>query len=106
MNPIERSGGGPAEHATSPAEARLRRTALQLEGLFVQRMFAAMRETVPQDGMTAQSSAEATFSSLLDEKLAEQAPGQWSGAHSLAEALYHQLRQRIEPEPSGRPTAT
>jgi flagellar protein FlgJ len=87
------------ERAPSPAEAKLRQTALQLEGLFVQRMFAAMRETVPQDGVMAQSSAESTFSSLLDEKLAEQAPTQWTGQHSLAEALYRQLRQRIEPAP-------
>ena len=108
MNPMERlspllaplAGGqarGTAERLPSTEDVRLRRTALQLEGLFVQRMFAAMRETVPQDGMTAQSSAESTFSSLLDEKLAEQVPSQWNGTHSLAEALYRQLRQRIEP---------
>ncbi|MGH2898499.1 MAG: rod-binding protein, partial [Solirubrobacteraceae bacterium] len=61
------------------------------------RMFAAMRETVPEDGIVARSSAESTFSSLLDEKLAEKAPTQWSGQHSLAEALYRQLKARIEP---------
>ena len=97
---VERLNGGTVErpNGVSPAtEAKLRRTAVQLEGLFVQRMFAAMRETVPQDGIMAQSSAESTFSSLLDEKLAEKAPTQWSGAHSLAEALYRQLRARIEP---------
>ena len=63
----------------------------------VQRMFAAMRETVPQDGFLGQSSAEQTFGSLLDEKLAERVPQQTSGPHSLAEALYHQLLKRIEP---------
>jgi flagellar protein FlgJ len=100
MNPLERLSVGATERSngvTPAAEAKLRKTALQLEGLFVQRMFAAMRETVPQDGIMAQSSAESTFSSLLDEKMAEQAPTQWSGAHSLAEALYRQLRARIEP---------
>ena len=98
VNPVERWSGGPVERAPSPAETKLRKTALQLEGLFVQRMFAAMRETVPQDGLMGQSSAESTFSSLLDEKFAEQAPTQWNGEHSLAEALYRQLRQRIEPD--------
>ena len=100
MNPVTRSSGLAVERSSgspSPAEAKLRQTALQLEGLFVQRMFVAMRETVPQDGAIAPSSAESTFSSMLDEKLAEQAPTQWSGQHSLAEALYRQLRQRIEP---------
>jgi Rod binding domain-containing protein len=75
--------------------ARLRRTALQLEGLFVQRMFAAMRESVPDGGLMPQSSAENTFTQLLDEKMSEQVPSQWNGEHSLANALYHQLRQRL-----------
>jgi flagellar protein FlgJ len=101
MNPIrggtvERMSGGAANPAPSAQEAKLRKTAVQLEGLFVQRMFAAMRETVPQDGLMGQSSAEQTFGTMLDEKLAEQVPQQMSGSHSLAEALYKQLRNRIE----------
>ena len=86
--------GTPGSASPSP-EARLKKTALQLEGIFVQRLFAAMRETVPDDGLMSQSSAESTFTSLFDEKLAEQVPSQWSGDHSLAQALYHQLRQRL-----------
>ena len=61
----------------------------------MQRLFAAMRDTVPDDGLMSQSSAESTFTSLLDEKFAEQVPKQWNGEHSLAQALYHQLRQRL-----------
>ena len=76
-------------------ETRLRKSALALEGLFVQRLFAAMRETVPDDGLISQSNAEGTFTDMLDEKLAAQVPEQWSGAHSLAQALYNQLRQRV-----------
>jgi peptidoglycan hydrolase FlgJ len=97
MNPVQRSTGGAVERKDTAAEAKLRKTALQLEGVFVQRMFAAMRETVPQDGFMGQSSAEQTFGSMLDEKMAEQVPNQWNGEHSLAEALYRQLRSRIEP---------
>ena len=96
-SPVVRWSGGPVVRKDTPAETKLRNTALQLEGLFVQRMFAAMRETVPQDGFLGQSSAEQTFGSLLDEKLAERVPQQTSGPHSLAEALYHQLLKRIEP---------
>ena len=84
-----------AGRAPESDETRLRKSALQLEGLFVQRLFAAMRETVPDDGLVSQSNAEGTFTELLDGKLAEQVPGQWTGSHSLAEALYHQLRQRL-----------
>jgi flagellar protein FlgJ len=93
---VQRLNGGTVERNTNPAEAKLRKTALQLEGMFVQRMFAAMRETVPQDGLLGQSSAEQTFGSMLDEKLAEKVPQQMSGSHSLADALYRQLRKRIE----------
>jgi flagellar protein FlgJ len=91
------SGIGTQPAAPSPEE-RLRKTALQLEGLFVQRMFAAMRETVPEGGMVPQSSAEGTFTQLLDEKMSEQVPSQWNGEHSLANALYEQLRRRITPD--------
>lgn len=91
------SGVGAQPPAPSPEE-RLRKTALQLEGLFVQRMFAAMRETVPDGGMMPQSSAEGTFTQLLDEKMSEQVPSQWNGEHSLANALYEQLRRRISPD--------
>jgi peptidoglycan hydrolase FlgJ len=86
-------------------DTRLKKTALQMEGLFVQRLFVAMRETVPDDGVAAPSSAESTFTSMLDEKMAEQVPSQWNGEHSLAQALYHQLRQRLSPAASATATA-
>ena len=85
-----------AEPSTAQtADAKLRKTAFQMEGLFVQRLFAAMRDTVPQDGLVAQGNGESTFTGMLDEKMAEQVPAQWNGEHSLAQALYHQLRQRL-----------
>jgi flagellar protein FlgJ len=105
VNPGQRFTGSPVERSASAADAKLRQTATQLEGLFIQRMFAAMRETVPQDGLFGQSSGEQTFGSMLDEKLAEQAPTQWSGENSLSEALYRQLRKRIEPALQSSSTA-
>jgi flagellar protein FlgJ len=87
-------------------EQRLRKTALQMEGLFVQRLFAAMRDTVPEGGITQKSSAEDTFTQMLDEKMSEQVPSQWSGAHSLAQALYNQLRKNIAPNASASDRTT
>ena len=96
MNPI---GPAPAAHPLTAAapndDARLKKTATQMEGLFVQRLFSAMRDTVPEGGMVEQSSAEQTFTSMLDEKISQQVPGQWDGPHSLAHSLYNQLRQRL-----------
>lgn len=94
------SGVGPTTTQVSPQD-RLKKTALQLEGLFVQRLFAAMRDTVPDDGLMSQSSAESTFTQLLDEKFSEQVPKQWNGEHSLAQALYRQLNQRLTSQDSG-----
>lgn len=94
-----RSTTAPGRHSLAQdADTRLRKSALQLEGLFVQRLFAAMRETVPDDGLVTQSNAQSTFTEMLDEKMAEQVPAQWSGSHSLAEALYQQLRRRLSPQ--------
>jgi len=99
------SGPGPA-HAAIPQsdDSRLKKTALQLEGVFVQRLFAAMRDTVPTDGELAPSNAESTFTGMLDEKFAQEVPAQWSGQHSLAQALYQQLRQRLVA-PNATPAA-
>ena len=84
-------------------DARLRKTATQMEGLFVQKMFAAMRQTVnSEDGFLPQNSAEDNFTQMLDEKFSEQVPAQFAGSHSLANALYNQLRQQLP----GADTAT
>ena len=94
-----------AGHPPVSDDTRLKKTALQMEGLFVQRLFVAMRETVPEDGVAAPSSAESTFTSMLDEKMAEKVPSQWNGEHSLAQALYNQLRQRLSPAAAAAATA-
>ncbi|HEX3866516.1 MAG TPA: rod-binding protein [Gemmatimonadaceae bacterium] len=86
-------------------DTRLKKTAQQLEGLFVQKLFAAMRDTVPEDGIVPQSDAENTFTTMLDEKMSEKVPSQWSGEHSLAQALYHQLHQRLARSAATSPAA-
>jgi len=105
MSVIPPVGAGASGGSSAPSpDASLKKTALQLEGIFVQRLFAAMRDTVPDDGLLTQSSAEGTFTSLFDEKLAEKVPNEWNGEHSLAQALYHQLRQQL-PAAEADPTA-
>ena len=84
----------PAAPAADPRRAqaeRLRATARQLEGVFVEQMFKAMRETVPEDGAVSGGSGEAMFSGMLDQSLAEEVPARWS--NGLAEALYRQLQR-------------
>ena len=79
--------------AGTPDEQKLRATTKQLEGVFVQQLFKAMRDTVPQDGLTNGGTGEEIFSGLMDQHLAEAVPGQWQ--HGLGEALYRQLRAQL-----------
>ena len=91
--------GGDAS-AVSPApagsdEARLRKTAQQLESVFVEQLYKAMRATVPQDeGVVSGGNAEEMFTGLMDQHLAADTPTQWD--HGLADAIYRQLRGRLQ----------
>ena len=78
---------------TVPAkpDAKLKKAVGDLEGVFVQQLFKAMRETVPQgDGIVSGGSGEDIFTSLMDQHLAAETPHQWHGG--IGEALYRQLR--------------
>ena len=76
--------------------ARLKDTAGKLEGVFVEQMFKAMRETVPADGIASGGQGEDIFNSLLDQKLADDVPKQWH--RGIADALFRELRGRVAPE--------
>ena len=90
-----RTGPAPA----APAEA-LRRAAHDLEGVFVNQLFKAMRETVPQDGIFSTDPGQDLFTGMLDERLA-QLYGQ--RAHGgIGDALYRQLSRRL-PGPTAGP---
>ncbi len=75
-----------------PPEARLRDAVQQLEGVFVEQLFKAMRATVPEEGITGGGAGEEMFTGLMDQHLAERVPGSWD--RGLAEALTRQLQRR------------
>ena len=83
-----------ADRAPQSEAARLARTAKQLEGVFVQQLYKAMRDTVPEDGIARGGAGEDTFTSLMDQHIAEQTPGKWH--HGLAGAIERVLTGRIE----------
>lgn len=84
-------GSSPA--TGTPEEQRLRAATKQLEGVFVQELFKAMRETVPQDGLTNGGAGEDIFTGLMDEKIAARVPEQWE--RGIGESLYRQLRAAL-----------
>ena len=97
-----------AAPTTAPApvgdEARLKKTAQQLEGLFVEQLYKAMRDTVPQgEGAVDGGSGEEMFTGLMDQHLAADTPTQW--AHGLAAAAYRQLRHALPSASDPSPTS-
>ncbi len=75
-------------------QARLEEAMRQLEGVFVQELFKAMRQTVPDEGVVSGGSAEQIFTSLLDEHLASLVPSSWE--HSgLEDALLRQFQDQL-----------
>lgn len=73
---------------------RLHTVATQLEGVFLDMMFGAMRETVPQGTVFGkESSAEGTFQTMLDEQRAQQVSQ--SGSMGIAKVLEEQLKQSV-----------
>lgn len=80
--------------AKDQRDATLMKSASQLEGMFVQQLYKAMRETVPQqEGVVSGGAGEDIFTGLLDQHLAAETPKQWE--HGIAQALYRQLRHGI-----------
>ncbi len=77
--------------------ARLKDSAGKLEGVFVEQLFKAMRDTVPKDGLTDGGQGEEIFNGMLDQKFADEVPTQWH--RGIASALVRELQDHVRPEP-------
>lgn len=78
---------GPAD------DARLREACARFEGVFVQQLLEAMRETVPDDGVLSGGVGEELFTGLLDQHIADEVALRQHGG--LGETLYQQLRSAL-----------
>ena len=72
---------------------RLRAATTLLESAFVEELYRAMRETVPE-GITSGGSGEAIFSGMLDQHLAEVTAGRMDGG--LGQVLYERFRSMVD----------
>jgi flagellar protein FlgJ len=94
MAPAQPMAAAAAGPAPTDEEKRLRKSAQDLEGLFVAQLFKAMRATVPSDeGAISGGAGEEIFTGLMDEHIAAETPKHWGGG--LSEALYRQLRHGL-----------
>jgi flagellar protein FlgJ len=91
--------GRPSVSGGTDEAARLRKAAAEVEGVFMQQMFKAMRETVPAGGMFDGGSGEEIFTGMLDEHIADVAASRQQ--NGLGDALYRQLATRLGAAPIG-----
>jgi Rod binding domain-containing protein len=80
--------------ATRDPHTELKHLAQQLEGVFLNQLFQAMRASVPQEGMFAKGEGEEMFTSMLDQTLAQEAARHMESR--LSDALYKQLVRRLD----------
>ncbi len=73
---------------------RLHTAATQLEGVFLDMLFTAMRNTVPQESIYGKdSNATQTFQTMLDEQRSQSVAQ--SGSFGIARVLEEQLRHSV-----------
>jgi len=96
-------GRGASNPAPESQHAKLRKASHELEGVFVQQLFAAMREATPSDDLMGASQGEKMFTSMLDDAMAGQAAQRFD--RGLGEALYRQLSRSLPPEEDGSGSA-
>jgi Rod binding domain-containing protein len=92
--------GGPTQSAPpltavqKKALANLHDAATQFEGVFLQMVMSAMRETVPKSSIFGENSmAEKTWQSMLDDENAQQMAK--AGGFGLAAQLEQQMRAAV-----------
>jgi len=86
--------------ADTGQQSRLRQIASRFEGVFVEQLFKAMRETVPTDGALDGGGGEDLFTSMLDQQVADSAPARWH--RGLSSAIVKTFGPRVASPPEAR----
>ena len=95
IDPIGLTATAPS--GTESRDGKLRKAAQQLEGVFVQQLYKAMRDTVPQqEGIVSGGAGEDIFTSLMDQHVAAETPKHWETG--LSSAIYRQMARGLPPE--------
>lgn len=86
-------GRAMAKSGQTPRE-KLKQASHDLEGLFVNELFKAMRATLPEEGgILGSAPGQDLFQGMMDEKVATLYAGK--SDHGIGDALYRQLSRRL-----------
>lgn len=91
LTPLSGAPGAPAQSVEAQKE-KLRQAASDLESLFIEQMFQAMREATPENSLTSGGSGEKMFREMMDREISKtisSGPGLGIGA-----MLYRQLAEQ------------
>ena len=80
--------------------AQLRKLAKDLESVFLNQLFQAMRASVPESGLIESSPGQEMFTAMMDEHLAREAAHRIDS--KLSEALYRQLSRHLVAGPDSQ----
>jgi flagellar protein FlgJ len=83
----------PGVASTSGDHVRLRQLAYELESVFLNQLFQAMRSSVPEGGFIDSTPGQEMFTAMLDEQLASEAAQRLDS--KLSEVLYRQLSRHL-----------
>ena len=94
--PVQRAHVNLAAPARRDDHVALRKAADQLQAVFLNQLFQAMRASVPKgdDGVTGDGGGEEMFQSMMDERISQLVAPKLS--HGVGDALYHQLARRLD----------
>jgi Rod binding domain-containing protein len=98
MNGVGGINAGGLNAAPTDSSVQLKRLADELESVFLNQLFQAMRQSVPDGGLGESSPGEEMFTAMLDEQLAKEAAFKWE--RGLGEELYRQLSRRLVDQPT------
>lgn len=86
--------GAPPPNPEAEGRERLHKIAREFQGIFLKQMFTAMRSGVPDGGLLESSPGQEIWTSMMDDRLAEEAAARME--RGLGEALYRQLCRRLD----------
>lgn len=95
LDPLGPAVSAAAAKATPREQVRV--LAHQLEGVFLNQLFQAMRASVPQDGTIDPAPGQEMFTQMFDESMASEAARKMT--HGIGEALYRQMAANLPPDP-------